>query len=133
MGDEVERAAVEVVGSHDVVAGLGDVLQRVGDGSGTAGHGQTGHATLEGSHAIFEHPLRGVGQAAIDVARVAQAEAVGSVLRVAEHIRCGLVDGHRTGVGGGVGLFLAYVQLQRLKTIVFLTHSSFPFFYFVCD
>ena len=112
VGDEVERAAIEIVGSHDMVASLHDVLQGVGDGSGTAGHGQSGHAALKGCHAVFEHALGGVGQTAVDVAGIAQTEAVGGMLGVAEHVAGGLIDGHGTGIGGGVGLFLAHMQLQ---------------------
>jgi len=33
--DEVERAAIEVVGGHDVITGLCNVLQRIGDGCST--------------------------------------------------------------------------------------------------
>ena len=111
VGNQIVAAAIEIVGCHDMVAGLGNVLQGIGDGCGARGHGQTGHATLKGCHTVFKHALCGVGQTAVDVAGIAQTEAVGSMLRVAEHVARGLVDGHRTGVGSGVGLFLAYMQL----------------------
>ena len=123
MGDEVVGAAVEVVGCHDVVARLGDVLQGVGDGCRAAGHGQARHTALERRHAVLEHGLCGVGQAAVDVAGIAQAEAVGSVLRVVEHIARGLVDRHRTGIGGRVGLLLSDVELERLEVKFECTHS----------
>ena len=80
VGDEVERTAVEVVGRHDVVARLTDVLQGIGDGGGARGHGQCGHATLECGQALFEDVLGRVGQPAVDVARIAQGEAVGGML-----------------------------------------------------
>ena len=123
MRDEVERAAVEIVGRDEVRAGQQDVLQGVGDGGSTAGYGQTGHAALEGSHAVLKDALRAVGQTAVDVAGVAQAEAVGSVLRIAEYIRRGLVDGHRAGVGGGVGLLLAYMKLEGLEVEFLCAHG----------
>ena len=109
MGDEVERATIEVVGSHQVVARQQDILQRIGDGSGTRSNGETCDATFEGSHTVLKHSLRGVGEPSIDVARVAESKSVGSVLRVAEHIRCGLVDGHCTSIGCRVGLFLPHM------------------------
>ena len=42
------------------------------------------------------------------------------MLGVTEHIRGGLIDGHGTSISSGVGLFLAYVELQGLKTIILL-------------
>ena len=37
------------------------------------------------------------------------------MLGVAEHVARGLVDGHRAGVAGGIGGFLADVQLQGVE------------------
>ena len=126
MGDEVVGAAVEVVGSHDVVSCLCYVLQGIRDGGGTRGDCQAGHAALEGCHAVLQHALRGVGQTSVDVAGVAQSEAVGGVLRVVEHVRRGLIDGHGACVCCGVGLFLTYVELEGLKAVVLLcAHSLF--------
>ena len=93
---QVECAAIEVVGSYNVVTVLGYVLQRVGHGGCTRSHGQSGYTTLKRGYAVFEHGLCRVGQSAVDVTCVAQAEAVCSMLRVAEHIRCGLIDRHST-------------------------------------
>ena len=109
MRDEVERAAVEIVGRDEVRAGQQDVLQGVGDGGSTAGYGQTGHAALEGSHAVLKDALRAVGQTAVNVAGVAQTETVGCVLRVAKHIRSGLINRYGSCIGCRVRLFLSYV------------------------
>ena len=49
---------------------------------------------------------------------VSQTEAVGGVLAVAEDVGRGLVDGHCAGIGGGIGLLLANVQLKGLEFIV---------------
>ena len=57
VGNKVVGAAIEVVGSNDMVAILHDVLQGVGDGGSTRGHGQTGYATFKGCDTIFEHAL----------------------------------------------------------------------------
>ena len=133
MGDEVERAAIEIIGSHDMGARQQDILQGQRDGSGTRSHGQSSHTALEGSHPILEHTLCGVGESAVDVTGIAQAKTVGSVLRVAEHIGCGLVDRHRTGIGYGVGLLLSYMKLEGLETILVLTHNIFLSFYLLMN
>ena len=83
------------------------------------------------SHAILEHALCGVRQSAVDVTGVTQSETVGSVLTIVKHVTCGLVDGHCTGIGCGVGLFLSYMKLQSLEMIILLTHSLFLSFYFL--
>ena len=80
VGDQVIGTTIEVVGSHDVIASLNDVLQRVGDGGSTRGYCETCHTTLKGSHTILEHTLSGVGKTAIDVTCIAEAETVGSML-----------------------------------------------------
>ncbi len=106
-----------------MVACLSYVLQRIGDSCGSACHCQACHAALESCHAVFEHTLSGVGQSPVDVAGIAQSEAVGSVLRVVEHVTCGLIDRHGACVGSGIGLLLAHMELQSLKTIIFLAHN----------
>ena len=53
VSNQAKRTAVEVVGCHDVVACLHNVLQGVSHSSGTTGDGQASHATLKGSHAVF--------------------------------------------------------------------------------
>ena len=124
VGNQVVRATVEVVGSHDMVAILHDILQGIGDGSGTRGHGQSGYTTLEGCDTVFEHTLRRVGQSTVDVTGIAETETVGSVLGIVEHITRGLVDRHGSCVGCGVCLFLAYMKLQCLKLVILLcTHN----------
>ena len=107
-----------------MVAGLGDVAHRVFHGGRAGRDGQARGAAFEGRDAVFEHALGGVGQTAVDVAGVCQTEAVRSVLAVAEHIGSGLVNGHCAGIGRGIGLLLANVQLKGLKFIV--RHCSIP-------
>ena len=113
--EQVVGAAVDGLLGHDVVAGLGERLDGVGDGGGAGGNGKAGRATLERGDAVLEDALRGVGQAAVDVAGVSEAKAVGGVLGVAEDVARGLVDGHGARVGGGVGALLADVKLQGLE------------------
>ena len=130
MSDEVISTTIDVVGSYDVVAILKDVLQSVGYCGCTRSNCQTGYTTFEGSYTVFEYALCRVGQATIDVTCVTESEAVGSVLRVAEHITCGLVDRHRTSVGSWIWIFLTYMQLKCLKAkFLFCTHNLCPFFF----
>ena len=109
VGEEVGRTAVEVVGREYMVAVLGNVLQGVCDGGCTGGHSQSGHSTFESRHALFKDSLCRVGQPSVDVARIAQSEAVGSMLGVVEHVGSGLIDGHGARVGCRVGLFLSHM------------------------
>ena len=117
VSQQVVAAAVDGLLCHDVVTGLCQCLNGVGNGGCTRSGSQCCHATLQRCDALFKHILRGVGQTAVDIACIGQTEAVGGVLAVAEHIRRSLVDGHRTGIGGGVGLLLTDMKLQGLKFI----------------
>jgi len=89
----------------------GESLNRVGDCRRAGGYGEAGAAALERRDAGLEHALRGVGQSAVDVAGVGEAEAVSRVLAVAENIGCRGIDGHGAGVACGVGLFLTDMEL----------------------
>ena len=111
VGDQIVRATIKVVGSHDMITCLYDVLQGISDGSSTRGYSQTSHTALKGCDAILEHTLSGVSQTTIDITCIAETEAVGCVLRVMEHIARGLINRYRTCVGCGVSLFLAYMEL----------------------
>ena len=131
---QVVAAAVDGLLCHDVVTGLCQCLNGVGDGGCTGSGSQCCHAALQRCNALFKHILRGVGQTAVDVTCIGQTEAVCGVLAVAEHIGRGLVDGHRTGIGGGVGLLLTDMKLQGLKFI--FRHCYLPLFiyqkYYYC-
>ena len=133
VGDEVERTAIKIVGCYDVVACTNDVLQCIGDGCCTTGYCQACYTAFERCNAVFKHALCGVGQTTIDITCIAQTEAVGSVLRVTKYVRSGLIDRYGTGVGCGIGLFLAYMYLKSLEMIVFVVaHSLFVFYCFYC-
>ena len=121
---QVEGAAIDVLGRHDVVAALRDVTHGILHGGGAGSDRQAGGTAFEGGDAILEHTLGGVGQTAVDVARVSQTEAGLGVIEVMEDVAGGLVDRHRAGVGGRVGLLLSDMQLQRLKTVVLVCHGG---------
>ena len=77
---QIVGASVEIVGCHHVVTVACHILQGIGDGGGTGSDGQSGHAPFEGSHALFEHALGGVGESSVDIAGIAQSETVGGML-----------------------------------------------------
>jgi hypothetical protein len=61
------RSAVEVVGRDDLVAGLGDVDDRVVDGRRPGREGEGRGAALESRQALLEDIVGGVHQARVDV------------------------------------------------------------------
>ena len=83
-------------------------------------------AAFERGEALLEHVLRRIRQAAVDVARILQAETVGGMLAVLEDIARRLVNRHGARIRRGVGFFLADMQLQRLKVVLSLfAHNTF--------
>ena len=120
--ERTERVFQEVVGtavngtlSHNMVTLAGESRDGVSEGCGTRSDGETGDTAFEGSDALFENVLRGVGEAAVDVAGILQVEAVRSVLGAVENVRGGLVNRYRARIGCGVRLFLANVELKRFE------------------
>ncbi len=111
---QVVGAAVERGGGDDVVAGLGDVEDRERLGRLAGGDEQRPDATLERGDALLDDVGRGVHQAGVDVAELAQPEEVGRVVGAREDVARRLVDRQRPGAGGGVGR-LARVDLLGLE------------------
>ena len=115
--EQIERAAVKVGGGDDVVADRGDVLHRDSDGGRSGGDAERSDAALKRGDALFKDGDGGVGQAGIDVARLGEAEAPGCGRGVLEHEGRRQVDRHGARIGGGVGVFLAGVDLQGLERV----------------
>ena len=91
----------------------------------TAGEGQARRAAIEGRQPLFQDVGRGVHQAGVDVAELAQAEQVRRVLGVVKHVAGRGVDRHGPGGGGGIGR-LAGVQCSRAESpenVLFLAHD----------
>ena len=124
MGQQVVRAAIKGALGDNVLSCLGQRLDRVGDGGCAGGHRQGGGSPLQGSYPRLQHPLGGVGQSAVDVAWFLQMEPSRRVGGVVKDIGCGLINGHRPGISGRIGLLLANVKLERLKMIRLLTHKA---------
>ena len=115
MGQQVVGAAVEGFFRHDMLTRSDQIEQGATDRRRAAGRGQSRNAAFQGGHAFFESLLGGVGQAAVDVAGLAQIKAGLGVVTVAEHIGRGLIDGHGPGAAGRISLFLTGVNLQGFK------------------
>ena len=131
MGEQVVAAAVDGLLGHDVVPRLGQSLDGVGDGSRAGGQGQGRHSALQGCQTLFQHILGGVGEPAVDIARVRQPEPGRGMGGVAEHVGSGLVNGNGAGIGGGIGLLLTHVELKGLKLIRTITHDESLLSYFL--
>ena len=115
--EQVVRAAVEVIGRHDLVAGLGDVEQRDRDRRlATRGRERT-DTTVELREPLFEHIRRRVHQPRVDVPELLEREQVRRVLAALELIGGGLMDRHRARARGRVG-HLAAVEGDGFGAIV---------------
>ena len=109
MLQQVVAAPVDGLLGHDVPAVLGQGLDGVCNGRRAGSQGQRRRAALQGRDPLLQHVLGGIGQAAIDIARIRQAEPGGRMGGIPEYIGCGLVDGHGPGVCGRIGALLSYV------------------------
>ena len=69
-----------------MVSRTGDIEDGICDGGGAGGHGQSADASLQGSDALLEDILGGVGQTAVYIARISQTETRGRVLGVVEYV-----------------------------------------------
>ena len=114
VGEQVVGAAVQLAGADDVVTGLADALNRVGDRRHARGKTQCGNAAFHRRDALLQHIGGRVHDAGVDVAGDFQVEQVGPVLGVIKGVRGGLVDRHRGGLGGRFG-FITVVQGQRFE------------------
>ena len=125
MRQQVVAAAVDGLLGDDVPAVLRQGLKGVGDGGGARGQRQCGHAPFQRRDPLFQDVLGGVGQPAVDVARVRQVKPGGGVRAVVKDVGGGGVDGDGSGVCGGVWRLLANVQLQGFKFV--FTHVIVSF------
>ena len=103
-GDEVEGAAVDGAGRHDVVACLAEIEQRKEVGGLTAGRQHGGGAAFQLADLFRHHIAGGVLQAGVEVAVGLEVEQPAHVLAGSVLERSGLDDGDLAGfaVAGGV-------------------------------
>ena len=114
--EDVPGTAVERVGGDDVVAGAHDVGEGQDLGGVAGGDGDGAGGALDGGHAGGDRVGGGVGQAAVDVARLGEGELGGGVRGGVELERGRGVDRQRRGAGGRVGLE-AGVDLEGIEVL----------------
>ena len=112
---DVPAAAVQGVGGHDLVPGLGDVGERKDLGGMPGSDGHCGGGALDGGNARSDTVGGGVGQTAVDVSRSSEGELLSGVLGVVK-LPCGSgIDGQgcrpRGRVGGQTGVNLKGVEV----------------------
>ena len=115
MLQQVESTAVNRALGNHMVPAAGESRDGVGDGSSARSDCESGCTAFQGGNALFQDALGRVGDTAVDVTASLQNEAVGGVLGIVEHVRSGLVNRNRAGIGCGVCGFLANVELKSLK------------------
>ncbi len=97
VGEQVDGAAVELVGGHQVVGALQQGQQGNGDRGLARGGGQRADAALQRRGAGLQHGDRGVAGARVGEAGLLQREELGGGGVVGELERCGVVDRHGHG------------------------------------
>jgi hypothetical protein len=112
--EQVPSAAVEIGRADDVVARLGDVLDRHRGGGLSGAHSQRRDAAFERGDALLKHGVRRVHDAGVDIAEFLQPEQVGGVLGAAELIGRRLVDRHCHRPRRRVGSIATAMQSEGL-------------------
>ena len=120
----VVRAAVEVRRGHDIVAAAGQRQHREENRRHARRHGQCADGSVECRDALFVGRRRGVLQAGVDVARLAQVEEPGRAVAAFEPVCRRGIDRHAPGSGRFVGL-QARMDLEGFESVVFRFHNLF--------
>ena len=103
VGEQVVGSAIQSAGRDDVVACLGNGLNRVGDSRLTRGHRQCRQTAFQRGDPRLQNRLGGVHDAGVDVACDFQVKQIGPMLRAVKRIGHGLVNRRGNRLGGGVG------------------------------
>jgi hypothetical protein len=103
VGEQVPGAAVEVRGADDVVACVGQILNREGRRRLARAHGQRRRAALQGRDALLQDIDGRVSDAGVDIPEFLEREQVGRMLGVAELIGGRLINRRSHRAGGRIG------------------------------
>ena len=103
---------------------LTERLQSIGDRRRARSKCQCRNTPFKGCNTLFKDILCGVGESAVDVARIGKTETSRRMSGIAEHVRCGSVDRYGTRICCGIGLFLTHMKLKRFKFIV-VRHNGY--------
>ena len=121
MLQEIVGTAVNRTLRHHMVTLAGESRDGIGKGCCTGCDCEGRDTAFEGGNAFFKDILRRVGETAINIACIFQMEAVRGVLSAVENVRGGLVNRNRAGIGCGVCLFLANVELKSFEVELVLS------------
>jgi len=119
----VDGAAVELARRNEIVARTHDRMEDEELCSVARGDGECRRTAFKGSDALFEHGLRRVHDAGVDISERLQAEERGGVIGVVEDEAGRLVDRRRARTGRGVRLG-AGVNGERGKSWLVLRHQN---------
>ena len=86
MCKEIVGAAIDGLLRDNMIAHMGECLDRRCDRRRSRGKGKRRRTALECGDALLEHILRRIHEATVDVARVLERKTVGGVLRVMKHV-----------------------------------------------
>ena len=114
---QVAGTAVDGLLGNNMLSHSGQCLNGVTDGGCAGGNRKASRTALKGRNPILEYPLGAVCQAAVNIARIRQAETVGCVLGIMKYIRGGGIDGNGSGIGRRIRLLLTYMKLKGFKFI----------------
>ena len=117
VGQQIVAAAVDGLLGDDVFAFLGERFDGVSNRRRSGGNCQRGHAAFERSDSLLQDILRGVGQPAVNVARVGKPEPGCRMGGVVKYIRRRLVDGDSACVCCRIRLFLTDMKLKSFKFV----------------
>ena len=111
---QIDGAAIERGGGHDVVAGI----EQGCDGQMHCGHAarrrDRADAVFQRRQPLLQYRDRRIGDAGIDVAGAFEVEQCGGVVGILEHVRRGLVDRDRARSRHGIGM-LSRMEGQGFK------------------
>ena len=110
-----------------MVSRAGNVQDGVGDGGRAGSDGQGSHASFQGGDPLLQDVLRGVRQAAVDIAGIGESETRGGMLGVVEDIGGGKIDGDGSGVGCRVRMLLPHMELKGFEVEFVRAHNQFVF------
>ena len=125
--EQVIRAAIDGLGRYDMVPRAGDVQDGVCDGGRAGSDGQGAHASFQGGDPLLQDVLRGVRQAAVDIAGISEAETRGGVFGIMEDIGGSEVDGDGAGVGCRIRMLLTHMELKGFEVEFVRAHNQFVF------
>ncbi len=114
MSEGVVRSAVERRAADDVIAGFGEIENRIHDRGLSARDGERGRTAFERRNALLEDVGRRIIDARVDIAELLESEEFPGVLRGVEEIRGRLIDWNGARLGRGVAV-VATVNCERVK------------------